>query len=127
MLKVLPLFIWAAQSNVIFGASFLPFYRLGMKDKHWGDAKEIEYASLAITFIGVGEIVGNAINGKMLDKLGFKKQVIVCIVQMTIAFAYICWYTINNQWNFYTAAGVAFLMGFQDSGLSNFTNSLGGF
>jgi len=73
MLKVLPLFIWAAQSNVIFGGSFLPLYILGMKNKGWSDATQVENASLALTFIGVGEIIGNAINGKLLDKLGFKK------------------------------------------------------
>jgi predicted MFS family arabinose efflux permease len=70
MLKVLPLFIWAAQSNVIFGGSFLPLFILGMKTK---GPQDVEKASLCLCFIGVGEIIGNAVNGKLLDWLGFKK------------------------------------------------------
>jgi len=62
--------------------------------------------------VGVGEIIGNMFNGKLLDVIGFKPLVVVLMFEMFLCFGLLLWYTQRNEWNFELASGLGFIYGF---------------
>ena len=77
--------------------------------------------------LGVGEALGSFINGLLQDKYGSRKAVIFNVVELLVAFSLLIWYTLNNNFNLWTAAAVNFAWGLQDSGVNNFIMCIAGF
>jgi hypothetical protein len=57
MLLVLPMIIWGAISNSIFGSIFIPLMTRTM-DTSWDDDTQNQKALFAMVLLGVGEIFG---------------------------------------------------------------------
>jgi predicted MFS family arabinose efflux permease len=88
---------------------------------------ENKTACAAMIWIGVGEIVGSLINGKLHDKIGTKSFVYICLLQAIIAYTCLIAYNCNDNFSMVFASGVTFLWGLSDACLTNFYLCVCGF
>ena len=76
--------------------------------------------------LGVGEMIGSLIIGKIIDKYSVKTSILVCMVNLSVAmiliFVYIHTYTFSVLTFF-----VTFFWGYQDSNLNTIINCILGF
>lgn len=91
MLKYIPIIIWSAASLGVLSGLFIPFICSTMP-VDWNNAKQTKYALLCMVFLGVGEIVGAIVIGKLHDKLKYKKVIFVHLVLVSVAFAVVIFY-----------------------------------
>jgi len=78
-------------------------------------------------FLGVGEIFGSLFNGRLEDKMGPKKMVILNIVEMLIAFAVIIAFCFYQTWSIWFACLFNFCWGVQDAAVNVFILCICGF
>jgi len=82
--------VTSALTGAIASALFVPIMTGSMTDKT--NQQETHLALLALTFNGVGCLVGAAINGKLLDKLGLKKVCVINMIESIAGFIIVVWY-----------------------------------
>jgi predicted MFS family arabinose efflux permease len=80
-----------------------------------------------LVWIGVGESVGGVLNGQLEDRYGAKRVCYFYFAELTVAFAFLFWYTALNEFNPYRAALLNFFWGIQDSAANNFIWCVCGF
>jgi len=78
-------------------------------------------------FLGIGEIVGSLVNGKLHDWLGTRPFVLINLFWMSIGYGLIIWYNQNDSYDFNFAMTLCFFWGIQDAGLTNLWRVLCGF
>ena len=77
--------------------------------------------------LGVGEIIGGIMSGQLQDNLPSRVVIIINMVELVIAVAILCYYTLNNHYTLWYALILNFFWGLQDSGLNNFIYCIAGF
>jgi len=90
MLKVMPLIVWSSVSLAVYSALFEPFFAKTMTGKT--QEQENQSNLLSMVFLGLGEIIGSAINGSLQDRFGSKTIIIVNICEVILAFAVLILY-----------------------------------
>ena len=103
----------------IYAAIFVPIMT-GTMDPSMKIDEQEKNALLAMCFLGVGEISGSIFNGRLEDKLGPKKMVIINIVEMIIAFVVIISFCAIQNWSFWFAGLFNFFWGVQDAAVNTF-------
>ena len=79
MLTLVPLIVWTSFSLSIFSSLFVPMMIQTMPEN--GLAKEnLQKATEAMIFLGVGAVAGGLFNGWLLDLLGYKRAILVNMV-----------------------------------------------
>jgi predicted MFS family arabinose efflux permease len=109
----------------IAAGSFVP---LMTKFMHTGSAQDkLHRATFAMVAQGVGEVVGALGNGKMQDILGTKRNIFLNLVEVVVAFSALIWFTLNGEFNEFSACIMTFFWGVQDAGVGNFICCVCGF
>ena len=117
--------ITSALTGGISSALFVPIMSGSMTGKT--DQQETHLALLALTFNGIGCLLGAAINGKLMDKLGLKKVCLINILEISMAFAIVVWYNQVYEFHMWSASLMLFMWGVQSSGMEIFLQSVCGF
>eukprot|EP00347_Sterkiella_histriomuscorum_P004956 403358441 len=126
MRKVIVFMMWSAFSQSTFTGSFVNLISLTMKDKGWSDNKQLAMSLYAMIPLGIGEIIGSLLMGKIMDIYGQKKGIIVCGINLIIAMILVFAYIIHYQFGALTFI-FPFFWGLQDSGINNILNCTLGF
>ena len=131
MLKVVPLMITSGLFIAANAGVFVPLLELTMqntvKSKNWSDQVTNQHALVALSILGLGEIVGSPVFGKILDKYGHKVAIIACMTSLTLSIFAISWYVIAFRYSFWASLAICFLWGFQESGIGVFLACVMGF
>jgi predicted MFS family arabinose efflux permease len=67
---------------------------------------------VALSVLGLGEIVGSPFYGKILDRFGHRTMIISCMIGIVIAVFAIISYIVVFKFNMWAAIAVCFLWGF---------------
>jgi len=62
---MLPMFLASAYSLALFSTMFIPFLINHMAGLEYSYSKEVKLALLAMCFLGVGEIIGSIVLGRI--------------------------------------------------------------
>jgi len=116
MLLLVPLFILSAYSNGGFLPSMVPLMTLAIKAnpdlQDWSSAESSKYCLLAMIGLGVGEMGGAIVFGKIQDKFGNKVAVILCIVLSLLGTAAALAFTFVFSFTMWLAVIMTFTWGF---------------
>ena len=77
--------------------------------------------------LGLGEIVGSIVFGKLGDKVSMRTLITTNIFVAIVAFSITIWYTIRFDFSLQRALLMTFMFGFSDGGLNTLLNSVLGF
>ena len=77
--------------------------------------------------LGMGEIVGSIVFGKLGDKVSMRAVIAANIFVAIVAFSTTIWYTIRFHFSLEGATLMTFIFGFSDGGLNTLLNSVLGF
>ena len=77
--------------------------------------------------LGVGEIVGSIIYGRISDKYSNKITIVANVVGSLIAFCLLIIYALQFEFSLVYGFAVTLAWGVQDSGINNLLNSVLGF
>lgn len=84
MLMAVPITIWTGISQAIFTGSFVTMMDAGMGDTDWSSNTKLSMSLLAMIPLGLGEIIGGMITGKLLDKYGYKVGISWSITSLVV-------------------------------------------
>lgn len=90
-------------------------------------AQKTSDSCFAMIGIGAGEIIGSLVNGKLNDYFGIKKYLIICYIQLVIAFAFLFAYNQVDTFSMWFGALSMFWWGSQDAAITNFFLCVVGF
>ena len=107
MLYIQPLILWTALSLVAFTSCFVPLMYESMHDVDWTSDQKLAISLYAMIPLGIGEIIGGLVQGKIADKFGVKAGLIFILVLTAVAFVAV-FITIG----LYNFGGFTFLMTF---------------
>ena len=122
MLYCMPMIIWSAWSVNIFAAVFVVMNTRTMKHTYKdcevedvkdcsSEEKRLRYALFTMTTLGVGEILGGIVLGKIRDALGNKLALIILIIETLVGVGLVI--IVNNSNNYYALNWVmTFVWGF---------------
>ena len=129
MLSFSPLIIQSAFSMSIHASVFVKMMDSSMKsdDEGWSQSKRDQYALLAMAGLGVGEIIGSIVYGRINDKFPIGVTIVANVLGSLLAFAVLIAYAIKYDFNLALSFPVTLTWGLQDSGLNNLINSVLGF
>jgi MFS family permease len=131
MLKLVPLFILSAFSIGIFAAVLVPLMTDAIKanpdTQDWDSAQSNKFCLLAMIGLGVGEMGGAILFGKIQDKMGNKVAVILCMILSLIGTAAALTFTFVFSFTLWLAVIMTFTWGVQDGALSCLVNCIAGF
>jgi predicted MFS family arabinose efflux permease len=126
MLPLLPLIVFSAYSLAIFSTLFVAFMTDYM-DESWSPAKENQQSLSAMVFLGLGEIVGALVFGRIQDSCRTSVTVFANMLAMVIAICTVQLFTYVGDFTLWFASVMTFLWGLQDGGLNCFINCILGF
>ena len=78
----------------------------------WSDEVVNQHALLALSVLGLGEIIGSPFYGRILDKFGHKAMIVSGMVGNICAVLALVSYTFVFKFNMWAAVCVCFLWGF---------------
>ena len=91
MVKLLPLAVLSSFSQAIFASLFVPLMtdtiKANPQTEDWDEATRNTHCLLAYIGLGVGEIVGGLCIGKIIDKIGNKASLFLCLILVFVATA----------------------------------------
>jgi len=87
-------------------------------------ASKALYATLGL---GAGEIIGALAFGKITDKLSKRMMVMINLLTLTLAFAWLFTYRVIQDYQWHWAILLTFFWGVQDAGIRIIGNNLCGF
>ena len=125
MLYCMPLIIWSALSPAAFTGSFVPLMNKTMEIDHkdWNDNKKLAMSLFAMIPLGVGEIIGALVFGKISDKFGPKTSLKFIMVITVVAFAILFATIATYRFNALTFV-MTFAWGLQDATIQNLMNCI---
>ena len=131
MLKLLPLIMTSGICIAANAGILVPLLTITMsntlKSQNWSDQVINQHALVALSVLGLGEIVGSPFYGKILDRFGHRTMIISCMIGIVIAVFAIISYIVVFKFNMWAAIAVCFLWGFQEAGLGVFLSCVMGF
>ena len=138
MLACMPMIIWSAWSVNFFAGLFVVMMTRCMKSTYntcklfpddpdcWSDDDRNSWALFTMTMLGVGEILGGGVLGRIRDSCGNQVALIVLIIETLAAIGLVLAVNINDEYNATTWI-MTFVWGFQDAGLNTLINCILGF
>jgi len=114
-----PIIFFAGISMAVYAGLLIPMLARSMGDGV-KDAEKTSLACFAMIGIGAGEIIGSLVNGKLNDYFGISKYLIICYVELVIAFIFLFIYNTQDCFTMWFAALSMFWWGVQDAGITNF-------
>ncbi len=91
------------------------------------DTQEVKIALLAMIGLGVGEISGSILFGKIQDNFSVRITVMSILLAFTVATFFLVFFNIFVAFKMWRALLMTFSWGVYDAGLSNFINCMCGF
>jgi MFS family permease len=123
MVKLLPLVTLSSYSQAIFATLFVPLMTDAIKanpeTQSWVAATSNKHCLLALVGFGVGEIVGGLALGKIMDKIGNKASLVLCLVLMLVGTAAALAFIFIFSFTLWLAVIMTFTWGVQDGALNN--------
>ena len=115
MLLLVPLFILSAFSIGIFAAVLVPLMTDAIKanpdTQDWPSAQSNKFCLLAMIGLGVGEMGGAILFGKIQDKMGNKVAVILCMILSLLGTAAALTFTFIFSFRLWLAVIMTFTWG----------------
>lgn len=125
MLYVVPYIFWSSISYAIYAGSLVVLMNQTM-NSDWSDNKKTQNSLFAMIGLGVGEIVGSIVCGKILDKWNQKAGLIYDMIITAIAFAFLITYNEVRNYGVVTYF-MTFFWGLQDAAINTIINVILGF
>ena len=97
------------------------------EDSKDGDREKTSDALICMLGLGVGEILGSMLFGKITDKCKFRSSILLNIVALTFGYASLIMYTAKYEFTFTMAFTMTFFWGLQDAAINCFLSSFLGF
>ena len=91
MRRVIPAMIWGSLSLATFAGSFVTLMTDTMSPDLTDD-EQLQLSLFAMIPLGVGQMIGGALMGQVIDRRGMKVGIIFCLCQVTLAFGIMLWY-----------------------------------
>ena len=117
--------IWASLSLATFAGSFVTILADTIDNSESPNDK-LELSLLAMIPLGIGQIIGGAIIGQIIDRKGMRVGIAFSMVLVTLAFGLMLYYIHVYEFTWLTFL-VTFAWGLQDSTLNNLLNCTLGF
>ena len=124
MLHIHPLIIWTALSAAAFSNSFVPLMYESMKAEHetdWTSDEKLAMSLYAMIPLGLGEVIGGLVQGKIADRFGVKAGLVFILVLTAVAFGAVFGTIAQYKFGVLTFL-MTFAWGLQDSSVNNFIN-----
>eukprot|EP00347_Sterkiella_histriomuscorum_P012008 403370245 len=118
--------IWSALSLATFAGSFVTMMTSTMEEFKWSENEQLEMSLFAMIPLGLGEMLGGMIIGRIIDTYSIRTAIITCMFNLTIAIALILAFIGTYKFSVLTYF-VTFFWGYQDSNLSAILNCTLGF
>ena len=96
-------------------------------DDNWDPDKKNEFALLAMIGLGVGEILGAIVFGRIGDRLSMKVLIATNMFSAVVAFSITMWFVTRFNFSLAMALTMTFFQGFSDGGLNTLVNCILGF
>ena len=119
MLKAIPVIMFSSMSAAIYASLLVPLLARTMKSTLTNEEKT-SLSCISMILLGIGEIVGSLVNGKIHDSIGTRAFALVNLCWMYIAYALIFTYTYHDTYHHTFAMTLCFFWGVQDASLTNF-------
>jgi predicted MFS family arabinose efflux permease len=91
MSRVIPAMIWGSLSLATFAGSFVTLMTDTMSSDLTDD-EQLQLSLFAMIPLGVGQMIGGALMGQVIDRRGMKIGIIFSLCQVTLAFGIMLWY-----------------------------------
>ena len=131
MLKFVPLIMTSGICIASNAGILVPLLTMTMsntlRSQDWSEQVTNQHALVALSVLGLGEIVGSLFYGRVLDRFGHKAIIISCMIGIVVAVSAVIAYVIFFKFYMWAAVAVCFLWGFQEAGLGVFLSCVMGF
>lgn len=117
--------IWCSLSLATFAGSFITLMTDTMDEKLPPNEK-LELSLFAMIPLGLGQMLGGAFIGQIIDRLGMRPGILCSLTLVTLAFALMLYYVYLYEFTWLTFI-VNFAWGLQDATLNNLMNCTLGF
>ena len=115
MMKFLPLCMTSGFCIAGNAGIFVPLLEMTMKNtlksEGWSSAIMNQRALISLSVLGLGEIFGGILFGKIMDRFGHKITIISCMGALITSIVCICSYIAVFKFNIWAGAGICFLWG----------------
>jgi predicted MFS family arabinose efflux permease len=111
MLPLQALF-FASGFNISMSTLFIPLMSQHMINMPNTEAKKSQLAMLAMISVGVGEILGSFVFGRIQDKCSIPVVVSANCAMVLLSFSGLFWFHNAGDFNFFLASLMTFLWGF---------------
>jgi predicted MFS family arabinose efflux permease len=125
MRRLIPGMIWCSLSLATFAGSFVTIMTDTI-DSKLSENEKLELSLFAMIPLGIGQMIGGAIIGQIIDRKGLKLALLISATLMTLAFGIMLWYIWSYEFGWITYV-VTFVWGLQDSSINNIMNCSLGF
>lgn len=123
----MPLITQTAFNVSIQSSVFVTLMENTMDNRGWDPDKKNQYALLAMVGLGVGEILGAIVFGRIGDKLSMRVLIATNMFSAVVAFSMTLWYVTKFKFSLAMAISMTVFWGFSDGGLNTFMNCILGF
>ena len=113
-----PTMALAAFNVGVYGSIFIKIMVQSMEERPWSQQDKTSYALLCMLGLGSGEILGSLLFGSIMDKLSYKKTVLINIIALSISFAMMIAYSVILDFSFTLACVMTLAWGVQDAGIN---------
>ena len=127
MMTLFPAIMMTSTNIAVFANTFITIMKATMVGKDISENDQEPDALLCMVGIGVGEILGSILFGRVTDNCSHRKTILINVVFTTIAIIVLMLYAIIYDFTWYLSIIMTVSWGFQDSGLNCLLNSLLGF
>ena len=128
MVILYPLIFLAALIVAIHSSFFVRMMIDSMDDREdWSDQDKYSYALFVMIGLGVGDILGSMVFGRITDRCTTKNTIYINMLTCTLGFSCLILYGAVYDFSFYLGVLMTFSWGVQDSGLMCLLHSILGF
>lgn len=108
----------ASGFNISMTTLFIPLMASHMDSLDLTTAKKDQLAMLAMVSVGIGEILGSLVFGRIQDKQTIKAVVLANLAMLLLAMSVMLAFHRASEFNFWLASLMTLSWGFQDAGNS---------
>jgi predicted MFS family arabinose efflux permease len=128
MLQATPLMVTSGLCLAGNAGVFVPLLEQTMDSQsNWDEDVKSQKALIALSVLGLGEIIGAVVYGKILDRFGHKLTMYLCLLELLLAVGFNIWYIAKFKFDMWSASLMCFLWGVQEAGVGVFLQCIMGF